>query len=281
MSNKKRKRCFIIESDTEDGGSDDQLLVKKKCREIFESDTEDGGSDENLHQSHPPIPRSPSSLEDDDGFFGPSLLHIESEPNSLFSFVQKETRRQERPINNCFLRDLTSPRSKYVTNFHQHKQELTRRLYEFYNQSVFDNQLPEHMDISWNKRLRKTCGRTGFLNNNEDRSAIIQLSDKVCDSAERVKNTLIHEMCHAACWIIDGRAEDSHGRLWKFYCEEANLAHPELPPITQHHDYEIHYPVVYECSGCQFRVGRWTESLDTERFLCGSCHNKMVLVTKN
>ncbi|XP_075699588.1 germ cell nuclear acidic protein-like [Rhinoderma darwinii] len=210
-----------------------------------------------------------------------SLTRLFQEPNSPFSFLQKETRRQERPINNCFLRDLTSPRSKYVTNFHQHKQELTRRLYEFYNQSVFDNQLPEHMDISWNKRLRKTCGRTGFLNNNEDRSAIIQLSDKVCDSAERVKNTLIHEMCHAACWIIDGRAEDCHGRLWKFYCEEANLAHPELPPITQHHDYEIHYPVVYECSGCQFRVGRWTESLDTERFLCGSCHNTMVLVTKN
>ncbi|XP_075699584.1 germ cell nuclear acidic protein-like [Rhinoderma darwinii] len=276
MLNKKRKRCFIIESDTEDGGSDDQEN-EKMFYFVFLFVIEIYG----IIKSHPPIPRSPSSLEDDDGFFGPSLLHIESEPNSPFSFLQKETRRQERPINNCFLRDLTSPRSKYVTNFHQNKQELTRRLYEFYNQSVFDNQLPEHMDISWNKRLRKTCGRTGFLNNNGDRSAIIQLSDKVCDSAERVKNTLIHEMCHAACWIIDGRAEDCHGRLWKFYCEEANLAHPELPPITQHHDYEIHYPVVYECSGCQFRVGRWTESLDTERFLCGSCHNKMVLVTKN
>ncbi|XP_075699868.1 germ cell nuclear acidic protein-like [Rhinoderma darwinii] len=281
MLNKKRKRRFIIESDTEDSGSNDQLLVKKKCSEIFESDTEDSGSDENLHQSHPPIPRSPSSLEDDDGFFGPHLLHIESEPNSPFSFVQKETRRQERPINNCFLRDLTSPRSKYVTSFHQHKQELTRRLYKFYNQSVFDNKLPEHMDISWNKRLTKTFGRTGFHKSDEDRSAINQLSDKVCDSAERVKNTLIHEMCHAACWIIDGQAEDSHGWLWKSYCDEANLTHPELPWIKQYHNYEIHYPVVYGCSGCQFRVGRWTESLDTERFLCGSCHNKMVLLTKN
>ena len=34
-------------------------------------------------------------------------------------------------------------------------------------------------------------------------------------SADRIRDTLVHEMCHAATWIIDGIKGGGHGREWK------------------------------------------------------------------
>ncbi|KAM4023151.1 germ cell nuclear acidic protein-like [Anomaloglossus baeobatrachus] len=282
MSKNMRKRRFIIDPDTENSGSNDQLQVKKKCRTVSASDTEDDNGDENLHQSHLLIPRSQRSLDGGDVGSVPQQPYIESEPHApQVSFVQEETaRKQKCPINYCILRDLSSPTSKYVTSFHKNKEELKRRLYKFFNRTVFENQLPGDVDISWNKRLRVTAGRTGgFTMKNGERHAFIEISDKICDSADRLRDTLIHEMCHVACWIIDGNGIFAHHQLWEQYCGKVAQIHPDLPRITEFHNWEIHYPVMYECSGCQNRFGRWTDSLDTEKFGCYYCDSDMVLVT--
>ena len=34
-------------------------------------------------------------------------------------------------------------------------------------------------------------------------------------ATERIRDTIIHEMCHAANWIIDGTKRAGHGKLWK------------------------------------------------------------------
>jgi SprT-like family. len=36
---------------------------------------------------------------------------------------------------------------------------------------------------------------------------------KVCDTADRLRDTLVHEMCHAAVWILNG-VKNGHGHLW-------------------------------------------------------------------
>ena len=33
-------------------------------------------------------------------------------------------------------------------------------------------------------------------------------------TTERTRETLLHEMCHAAVWLVDGRRE-AHGSFWK------------------------------------------------------------------
>ena len=38
-------------------------------------------------------------------------------------------------------------------------------------------------------------------------------------TAERIRDTVIHEMCHAANWLIDGTRRAGHGRLWKAWLE--------------------------------------------------------------
>ncbi|KFQ37746.1 Acidic repeat-containing protein, partial [Mesitornis unicolor] len=103
-------------------------------------------------------------------------------------------------VPGCFLQDLSNPASHYVKYFKKNKEELAQKLYWLYNTTIFEQKLPEKMVIIWNKKMRKTAGYcvTGQTEGPEaKRYARIELSEKVCDSAERLRDTLIHEACHA------------------------------------------------------------------------------------
>ncbi|XP_034037214.1 acidic repeat-containing protein [Thalassophryne amazonica] len=178
----------------------------------------------------------------------------------------------------CFLQCLLNP--DYSRSFKQNKEELTNKLYRLYNNTVFDNKLPINMSLTWNKKMRKTAGYcvTGQERGGGSRYAKIELSEKVCDSAERLRDTLIHEMCHAATWLING-VRDGHGNLWKLYAKKATLMHPELPLVTRCHSYDIKYKYQYQCTRCQNTIGRHSKSLDTQRFVCACCKGQLVLLT--
>ncbi|KAM8910957.1 germ cell nuclear acidic protein isoform 2-T2 [Spinachia spinachia] len=180
----------------------------------------------------------------------------------------------------CFLQSLTNPGSSYSRNFKQNKEELSSRLFQLYNTSVFDMKLPVDMSVTWNKKMRKTAGYciTGQERGGGSRYARIELSEKVCDCADRLRDTLIHEMCHAATWLING-VRDGHGNLWKLYARKSTLAHPELPMVTRCHSYDIKYKFQYQCSRCQNTIGRHSKSLDTQKFVCALCKGPLVLLT--
>ncbi|KAL4648859.1 acidic repeat-containing protein-like [Arapaima gigas] len=179
----------------------------------------------------------------------------------------------------CFLQSLSAPGSVYYRNFKQYKEELTGKLYQLYNSSVFDSKLPTNMLVTWNKKMRKTAGYciTGQERGGGCRYARIELSEKVCDSADRLRDTLVHEMCHAATWLING-VRDGHGSFWKLYACKATLAHPELPVVTRCHSYDINYKYQYQCSRCKNTIGRHSKSLDTQRFVCALCTGQLVLL---
>ncbi|NXC11598.1 ACRC protein, partial [Orthonyx spaldingii] len=103
-------------------------------------------------------------------------------------------------VPDCFLQDLSNPASHYVKCFKKNKEELAQKLYRLFNSTIFEQKLPENMVIIWNKKMRKTAGYcvTGQREGPEGkRYARIELSEKVCDSADRLRDTLIHEVCHA------------------------------------------------------------------------------------
>lgn len=127
------------------------------------------------------------------------------------------------------------------------KEELTKKLAEIYNEAIFDSALD--IPITWNKKLTNTAGRCCLTKKTGTRTARIELSDKVLTSADRLRCTLIHEMCHAATWIFDG--EDGHGRTWKAWAAKANKVFPELPKINVCHQYEIEYKYTYQCMVCK------------------------------
>uniref|UniRef100_G3RFY5 Germ cell nuclear acidic peptidase n=1 Tax=Gorilla gorilla gorilla TaxID=9595 RepID=G3RFY5_GORGO len=193
---------------------------------------------------------------------------------------KRKTRTPKCKVPGCFLQDLEKSKKYSGKNLKRNKDELVQRIYDLFNRSVCAKKLPEKLRIGWNNKMVKTAGlcSTGEMWYPKwRRFAKIQIGLKVCDSADRIRDTLIHEMCHAASWLIDG-IHDSHGDAWKYYARKSNRIHPELPRVTRCHNYKINYKVHYECTGCKTRIGRYTKSLDTSRFICAKCKGSLVMV---
>ncbi|XP_076062520.1 uncharacterized protein LOC143037841 isoform X2 [Oratosquilla oratoria] len=171
----------------------------------------------------------------------------------------------------------------YLKNFKKCKEDLVRKLYSYYNNHVFENQLPADMRIEWNARMRKTAGFCYYQidrSKPSGRGARLELSCKVIDIPERLRDTLIHEMCHAAAWIISGY-KDGHGPLWKAWSARAMRTFPELPLISRCHSYEIACKYTYKCTQCGYSIGRHSKSLDTERKVCGHCRGRFELIVNS
>lgn len=107
----------------------------------------------------------------------------------------------------------------YCNNFTQHRDALLKKLFKMYNETIFDNSIPKDTPLEWNPRMRGTAGycyckkimKHGVVSR---RSVRIVLSTKVLDSADRLRDTLVHEMCHAATYVVN-EVSDGHGTFWK------------------------------------------------------------------
>lgn len=128
-------------------------------------------------------------------------------------------------IKNCIISDTVPPHQAvpaaliFRSDFKSHRDALVRKLFEMYNRSIFQNAIPEDTPIKWNTRMRGTAGycycRRAVKNGEViKRSVRIELSTKVVDCAERVRDTLVHEMCHAATWMVNN-VSNGHGSYWK------------------------------------------------------------------
>ncbi|CAH1960021.1 unnamed protein product [Acanthoscelides obtectus] len=173
----------------------------------------------------------------------------------------------------------------YRNNYKNLKNDLAAELFKLYNDKIFENKIPEDTPLQWNDRMRGTagycyCRKITRSNGNIERLVRIELATKVLDSPDRLRDTLVHEMCHAATWIINC-VSDGHGSYWKSWAYKAMSTFPELPPIKRCHDYVLNTKYTYKCSGCGYSFGRHTKSLDTERKRCGHCFGKFeVLINK-
>lgn len=101
-------------------------------------------------------------------------------------------------------------------NFARHKETIARALYDEFNTDAFDARLPAKLEITWNAKLLTTAGLTHYKkitrsSGVSEYHARIELSTKVLDTAEKLEATLLHEMCHAAAWLLDHCAKPPHG----------------------------------------------------------------------
>ncbi|XP_074653239.1 uncharacterized protein LOC141907482 [Tubulanus polymorphus] len=164
---------------------------------------------------------------------------------------------------------------KYMKNFVKHRDELTTELMDLFCETIFKNQFPvDTVSVEWNVRLTKSAGlcypRYQDRIKRLGRIALISLSIKVCDTPDRTRDTLIHELCHAAVWIVNG-VKDGHGRVWKSWAARANHIFPELPIIERCHDYKIATKYTYRCLKCGYKINRHSKSLNVKESICGIC----------
>lgn len=105
------------------------------------------------------------------------------------------------------------------------------------------------------------------------------MSTKVLDDQERLQSTLLHEMVHAAAWIVDGVSRPPHGACFKKWASRAMQRVPGVE-VTTTHDYQIQYKYAWSCTtpGCKFLVRRHSRSVDLQRHCCGRCRGRLVEV---
>jgi predicted SprT family Zn-dependent metalloprotease len=162
----------------------------------------------------------------------------------------------------------------YRNNYKTKKQELAEKLFKLYNEKVFNSQLT-NVPMKWNKKLLNTAGRCNNSRRNGVRQSALELSDKVLTSGDRLRCTLIHEMCHAAAWILNG--ENGHGVVWKRWAAKANSTFPELPKISVCHDYIIEYRYTYLCINCKAQSKTHSKSKKVEEIQCSICKGSIKL----
>jgi len=69
---------------------------------------------------------------------------------------------------------------------------------------------------------------------------------------ERCRDTLLHELCHAAVSLIDNVMDEGHGPLWRKWTRKAERCYPYLPAISVKHTYDIAYKFIYRCIKCHY-----------------------------
>ncbi|BFZ15036.1 hypothetical protein BsWGS_18076 [Bradybaena similaris] len=171
--------------------------------------------------------------------------------------------------------------ARFIKKFKATKEELTQKIFKIFNEAIFEDKLPKDLQIEWNLRLRKTAGQFCYKRSQTSSFAKVVMSVKVCDSPERLRDTLAHELCHAAVRLINDR-DESHGVFWRSWMWKINKAFPFMPAITRCHSYHIATKYTYQCVNCKYSIGRHSKSLDTDRKLCGYCRGKFqVYLTKD
>jgi len=149
------------------------------------------------------------------------------------------------------------------------------------NMRVFGGRIPEDIELIWSKRLNTTAGRANWKRIRKEtgddvHQCSIELSTKVLDNEERVLNTVAHELCHLAAWVIDGEIQPAHGRSFKRWGRKVMKCRPDME-VTTKHDYEIAYKYEWRCTNpiCGRTYGRHSKSIHPDQHACGGCKGKL------
>jgi hypothetical protein len=89
---------------------------------------------------------------------------------------------------------------------------------------------------------------------------------------EKLRKTLLHELCHAAAWLLDFTAKPPHGTVFKRWATLASNQYKDLEVKTCH-SYTIDFKYRYICTNpqCKHVHGRHSRSIDTKLNGCGKC----------
>ena len=196
------------------------------------------------------------------------------------------------------------------------------------------------IQVLWSKTLRSTAGRAnwkrtvtkpsgspvkGDLNSQTierqpgvivQHFASIELAEKIIDRPERLVNTLAHEFCHLANFMVSGIRDQPHGESFKRWGKKVtSWLHSSaakraigwreewmLAEVTTKHSYVVETKYLWVCSGrpaerqkqtlamrmlnikaededgCGAEYGRHSKSIDIEKQRCGRCKGFLVQV---
>ncbi|KAL7619971.1 hypothetical protein AAE478_010519 [Parahypoxylon ruwenzoriense] len=176
------------------------------------------------------------------------------------------------------------------------KEELARSFLQELDDRITDGRLAlltrdtGGLRITWSKTLLTTAGRAHWKckalstiiqhadgtsstrESSRQHHARIELASKVLANEADLLNTVAHEFCHLAVFILNGKPKTAHGpefKTWGRKCGQV-FAHRGIE-VTTKHSYEIEYKYIWRCAGCAGEVKRHSRSVDPVRQRCGAC----------
>ncbi|KXJ90636.1 SprT-like family-domain-containing protein [Microdochium bolleyi] len=209
------------------------------------------------------------------------------------------------------LDDATAMKQKYTSSpqkksekkaFDAIKDEIAKNFLQELDERITDGRLESLAATSgglktvWSKTLQTTAGRAhwrcktttrttkhkdGSVTKEEERQheASIELATKVLTNEDDLLNTVAHEFCHLAVFMLDGKPKMAHGKEFKAWGAKCSRVFKDKGiTVTTKHSYEIDYKYIWRCAECTCEVHRHTKSVDPQRQRCGRCRGVLVQV---
>ncbi|KAI0599655.1 SprT-like family-domain-containing protein [Biscogniauxia sp. FL1348] len=193
------------------------------------------------------------------------------------------------------------------------KESLARDFLQELDKRITDGRLAQMTEatgglrIVWSKTLLTTAGRahwkcktvttmtssrnkgapdaggvptTTATTTQHQHQASIELASKVLANRADLLNTVAHEFCHLAVFMLDGgKPKSAHGPEFKAWGRRCGAAFADRGiEVTTKHSYEIEYKYIWRCAGCAIEVKRHSKSVDPARQRCGACLGVLVQV---
>lgn len=206
--------------------------------------------------------------------------------NSTDSFVLRPL---ERPGRVC-------SEQEHEKTFEANKVDLAIGFLEELDREITQGRIAEltrsvgGVQIVWSRTLNKTAGRAKWKreaipeNTCGDKiptlwkhHAKIELAEKVIDEESRLFNTLAHEFCHLANFMITGTRNKPHGKDFKAWATKVNCRFADRGiNVTTKHRYHINYSHVWACIFCHMQYKRHSNSINPIRSRCGRCQDFLI-----
>lgn len=177
------------------------------------------------------------------------------------------------------------------------KEEMARTFLQELDNRITNGQLIEltkdtgGLRITWSNTLNSTAGRAhwkcrtlsttttntdGSISKHKQHYASIELASKVLANETDLLNTVAHEYCHLAVFMLNGKPKMAHGpefKNWGAVC--GRVFKDRGIVVTTKHNYEIEYKYVWKCADCTWDVKRHSKSVNTEIHRCASCKGRL------
>lgn len=194
----------------------------------------------------------------------------------------------------------TSPEKRDAKKaFDQAKERLAQDFLEELDKRITSCQLAEltaesgGLRIKWSTSLQTTAGRAhwkckevttkvqqpdGSYRSTRERKheAWIELAAKVLTKEDDLMNTVAHEFCHLAVFMLNGKPKFAHGAEFKSWGQKCMDEFSSRGiEVTTKHNYEIDFKFIWRCADCTCEVKRHSKSVDPIKQKCGRCHGQL------
>lgn len=177
---------------------------------------------------------------------------------------------------------------KFRDDFHHRKQHLAVLLLELYRERLSFEM--DGIEVIWSTNLYLTDAHCVYRRKSQQhgcRTCTIQLSVKNITNTDRLRCTLIRELCKAIDWMRDAKISDHHEpNDWLAYWD-AIIAEklPELYPIEKQFvcraPRELWYKYAFECTLCgQRSQSHWQPQTSPQSIRCVFCLGGIVVINQ-